>query len=251
MKKCALVTGGSSGIGKAICEALAAKGYNIVIADIDEKSGLSLANKIKGYYINADLSKSTVATDLVKEANTKFGNIDILVNCAGIQHVSAIETFPQEQWDKIIQLMLTAPFQLTKAVWPSMKDNKWGRIINIASVHAKVASQNKVAYVSAKHGLLGLTKTAALEGGEHGITVNALCPAYVRTALVEKQIASQAESQGIDKENVITDIMLKNAVIKKLIEPEEVAKLVVLLCSEQSASITGASWTIDSGWTAQ
>ena len=251
MYKSVLVTGGASGIGKAICKSLATKNHNVIIVDIDKVAGQELAKNLNCQYLQADLSLKNSADILIKQAEEYYGQVDILINNAGIQYISPIESFPQEKWDKIIQLMLTTPFQLTKAVWPKMKQSNWGRIINIGSVHSMVASQNKVAYVSAKHGLLGLTKTAALEGGEHGITVNALCPAYVRTALVENQIASQAQAHGIDEDDVVSQIMLKNAAIKKLIEPEEVANIVALLCSDEGSSITGANWTIDGGWTSQ
>jgi 3-hydroxybutyrate dehydrogenase len=177
--------------------------------------------------------------------------VDILVNNAGFQHISPIEEFPIEQWNKLLGVMLTAPFLLMRYSWPMMKQKGWGRVINIASVHAMVASPFKAGYISAKHGVIGLTKTAALEGGEFGITVNAICPAYVRTPLVENQIADQARTRGIKEEEVVTDVMLKNAAIKKLIEPEEVANLVAFLASDQASSITGSSLTIDSGWTAQ
>lgn len=251
MNKCAVITGGASGIGKAVCKALASEGYHIVIADINDGEGEALARDLNGLYVHADLTKKENVRLLIDKVLKKYGSVDILINNAGFQHVSPLEDFPEEQWDKMLSVMLTAPFLLSKYVWPSMKQKGWGRIVNIASVHAMVASPNKVAYVSAKHGLLGLTRTAALEGGAHGITVNALCPAYVRTPLVEKQIASQAQLNGISEERVIHDVMLKNAAIKKLIEPEEVADLVVLLCSDAASSITGANWTIDNGWTVQ
>ncbi|MCJ7622685.1 MAG: 3-hydroxybutyrate dehydrogenase [Anaerolineaceae bacterium] len=251
MKKCAIVTGGASGIGKSIAEALGQEGHSVVVADVKEEKGLSVAEKISGYFVKVDLTERNSCRHLIDAAVEKYGRIDILVNNAGFQHISPLETFPEEKWDKMLSVMLTAPFLLTRYVWPYMKNQKWGRVVNIASRHALVASPNKVGYVSAKHGLIGLTRTAALEGGSHGITVNALCPAYVRTPLVENQIADQAKMHNIPEEDVVEKIMLKSAAIKKIIEPKEVASLVLYLCSDSGACVTGASWTIDCGWTAQ
>lgn len=251
MKKIALVTGGAKGIGKAICEKLSNDGFKVLVADLDEKQGLVLADKIKGDFIYSDLINSDAAENMIKQVLDRYGGVDVLVNNAGYQHVSPIEDFSSEHWNNMLSLMLTTPFLLSKHVWPGMKENKWGRIINMGSVHALVASANKSAYVSAKHGLLGLTRTTALEGGEYGITVNMLCPAYVRTQLVEDQLKSQAELHGINEKDVIEKVMLKNAAIKRLIEPQEVANIVSLLCSEAGSCITGSSWTIDNGWTAQ
>ena len=251
MKKCAIVTGAASGIGKSVAEALGQEGHAVVIADINEENGLSVAEKIGGSFVKADLTDPESCRYVIDTAMSKYGRIDILVNNAGFQHVSPLESFPEEKWDQMLSVMLTAPFLLTKYVWPHMKRQAWGRVVNMASIHALVASPNKVGYISAKHGLLGLTRTAALEGGSHGITVNALCPAYVRTALVENQIADQARMHKIPEEEVVEKIMLKSAAIKKIIEPDEIASLVLFLCSDHGASITGACWTIDCGWTAQ
>jgi 3-hydroxybutyrate dehydrogenase len=184
-------------------------------------------------------------------ANRRHGTVHILVNNAGYQHVSPIEDFPEDQWERMISLMLTAPFLLTRYCWPSMKKQKWGRIINIGSIHALIASPFKVGYIAAKHGLIGITKTAALEGGEHGITVNAICPAYVRTPLVDNQIADQAKANRMSPEEVIQKIMLEPAAVKRLIEPAEVADFAAYLCSDAAGVITGAALTMDLGWTAR
>lgn len=249
--KVAVVTGGASGIGLAVAEKLAGLGCRVVVADFNPEAGSAAASRIGAAFIQADLSDAEQCRGLIEQAAERYGAVDILVNNAGFQHISPIEDFPVEQWNKLIGVMLTAPFLLMRYAWPMMKQNGWGRVINIASVHAMVASPFKSGYISAKHGVIGLTKTAALEGGEFGITVNAICPAYVRTPLVENQIADQARTRGIREDQVVTDVMLKNAAIKKLIEPEEVANLVAFLASDQASSITGSSLTIDSGWTAQ
>jgi len=249
--KIALITGAASGIGLAIAQTLADENHQIVISDINQSAGQQQAAKIGASFIEADLSKAKDCKNLVDSIIEQFGHLDILINNAGVQHVSSIEDFPEETWDKMIQLMLTAPFLLTKYVWPSMKNNGWGRIINIASVHAQVASLYKVAYISAKHGVIGLTKTAALEGGEFGITVNAICPAYVRTPLVDNQIKAQAKNLGIKEDEVIRQVMMKNVVIKRMIEPEEIGQMVSYLCSDAASAVTGSSFNIDLGWTAQ
>ena len=251
MKKCAVVTGAASGIGLAIAKRLGQDNLNIVIADIDKIQGVKVAEELKGLFVQSDLSEATDCQALIKETVEHFGGVDILINNAGFQQVSPIEHFPEKKWEQMIALMLSAPFRLTKYAWPHMKEKNWGRVVNIASVHGLVASPYKAAYISAKHGLLGLTKTAALEGGEFGITVNALCPGYVRTPLVENQIADQAKSYGINEDEVVEKIMLKASAIKKMIEPSEIAELVSFLCTDNAKSITGATWTIDGGWTAQ
>jgi len=247
----AIVTGGASGIGRAVCEALAEQGCKVVVADIDERRGLDLADQVNGRFMRTDLADSAQCKALVRETIEAYGGVDVLVNNGGFQHVSPIETFPEEKWNTMIAVMLTAPFLLTQAVWPSMKQQGRGRIINIASVHSQVASLYKAAYISAKHGLIGLTRTAALEGGALGITVNAISPAYVRTALVEKQIAAQAENLGISESDVIEKVMLKNAAIKRMIEPDEIAEMVLYLCGDKAACMTGSNWVMDTGWTSQ
>jgi 3-hydroxybutyrate dehydrogenase len=246
----ALITGAASGIGLAAAEALAASGRLVALADINPEAGESAAQRLGGTFFQADLSTRAGCKSLTEEVLAKYNRCDILINNAGIQHVSPIESFPEEKWDFIIALMLTAPFLLTKYLWPKMKEEQWGRIININSAHGLRASEFKAAYVSAKHGVAGLTKTAALEGGSCGITVNSICPAYVRTPLVDAQIDSQAKNHGIPREEVITDIMLKKAAVKRLIEPSEIGDLVVYLCSNSAACITGSMLTIDCGWTA-
>ena len=250
-ERIAIVTGGASGIGRAIAEALADAGDRVVVADLNEASGKEFADAIGGYFVRGDLSQRGDCKHLVDETLSHYGGVHILINSAGFQHIDPIEIFPEDTWDKMLAVMLTAPFLLTKYVWGAMKTHGWGRIVNISSIHGRVASPFKSAYITAKHGLIGLTRTAALEGGEHGITVNAICPAYVRTPLVESQIADQARTRGISTEDVVEKVMLEPAAIKRLITPEEVASVIVYLCSEAAGAITGADWAIDLGWTAR
>ena len=247
----AIVTGAASGIGRAIAEALALRGDRVVVADIDKAGGQATADAIDARFIYADLSKREDCQRLVAETLDRYARADILVNNAGLQHVEPIETFPHEIWDRIIAVMLTAPFLLTQCVWQMMKANDWGRIVNISSIHGRVASPFKSAYVTAKHGLIGFTRSAALEGGEHGITVNAICPGYVKTPLVEGQVEDQAQTHQLTRDEVLEQVMLAPAAIKRLIRPEEIASLVVYLCSEEAGVITGADWAIDLGWTAR
>ncbi len=247
----AIVTGAARGIGRAIAEAFAQGGTQVVLADMNNDQGQAVADAMGGDFVMVDLARQDDCHRLVNETLTHYGRIDILVNNAGMQHIDTIEMFPVDIWDKMLAVMLTAPFLLTKYVWPTMKATGWGRIVNIGSIHSRVASPFKGAYVTAKHGLIGLTRTAALEGGAHGITANAICPAYVSTALVEDQIVDQARTHGISPQEVIEQVMLEPAAIKRLIAPEEVASLVVYLCSEAAGAITGADWTIDLGWTAR
>lgn len=249
--KVAIVTGAASGIGLACAERLAAEGMKVVIADMNEKAGAEHANRLAGDFIFSDLSQRKGCRRLVDEALRRHGTVHVLVNNAGYQHVSPIEDFPEDQWERMIALMLTAPFLLTRYCWPAMKKQKWGRVVNIASIHALVASPFKVGYIAAKHGLVGLTRTAALEGGEHGITVNAICPAYVRTPLVDNQVADQAKANRMSPAEVIEKIMLAPAAVKRLIEPAEVAGFVAYLCSDAAGTITGSALTMDLGWTAR
>ncbi|MDH4572201.1 3-hydroxybutyrate dehydrogenase [Salinicola acroporae] len=246
----AVVTGTTSGIGRAVVENLAAQGIRVMAVDANP-AGKAVAEAVGATFLEADLTEGEQCARVIDVAVERLGGVDILVNNAGIQHVADIEHFPPDKWRKIIDLMLTAPFLLTQAAWPHMREKAWGRIINIASIHANVASPGKSAYVSAKHGLIGLTRTAALEGGEHGITANAICPAYVRTPLVERQIADQATLNRMDESEVIEKIMLSGAAIKRLIEPQEVASVVAYLVSDQASAVTGADWAIDLGWTAR
>jgi 3-hydroxybutyrate dehydrogenase len=249
--KVAIVTGAASGIGLAIARDLAGRGARVTLADIDMERGHAVAAELPGArFQTADLSIADEAQRLVAETLAAEGHVDILVNNAGIQHVAPITDFPEAKWRQIIEIMLTAPFLLTKAALPAMYARGWGRIVNIGSVHSLRASAFKSAYVAAKHGLLGLTRVTALEGAEHGVTCNCVCPSYVRTALVEKQIADQARVHGIPESEVVETIMVAEAAIHRLLEPEEVAQFVGYLCSEAARGITGSALTIDCGWTA-
>lgn len=245
----ALVTGAGSGLGRAIAEALAREGATVLVNDLRPEAR-AVAETIGGIFVQGDLSEREAVRVLAARALAHGGRVDILVNNAGFQHIDSIEDFPEDTWAQMLQVMLTAPFQLMKYLLPGMREAGWGRVINIASIHGMVASPFKSAYISAKHGLLGLTKTAALETGAAGITVNAICPAYVRTPLVERQIADQARTRGISPDAVVSQVMLEPAAIKRLIEPGEVAALALFLASDQASAITGSSFTIDLGWTA-
>lgn len=247
--KVALVTGAGSGIGKAIAERFAREGAYVLVHDVQDAS--EVAAGVGGAFLRADLADRGEVRSLAERALVAKGRVDVLVNNAGFQHVSPVEDFPEDVWAKMIQVMLVAPFQLTKHLVPGMKERRWGRIISISSLHGVVASPFKSAYISAKHGLLGLTKTVALEVAAHGVTVNAICPAYVRTPLVEKQIEAQAKTHGISPDEVIQRIMLEPAAIKRLIEPEEVAEFALFLASDRAGSMTGAGHLMDLGWTAR
>jgi 3-hydroxybutyrate dehydrogenase len=248
----ALVTGAASGIGLAIVRDFVRHGIRVTLSDIDVERGRAVAGELSGVRFQAaDMTNGDDLQQLVAQTLDREGRIDILVNNAGIQHVAPIPEFPEAKWRQILEIMLTAPFLLTKAVLPGMYAHRWGRIINIASVHALRASAFKSAYVSAKHGLLGLTRVTALEGAEHGVTCNAICPSYVRTPLVEKQITDQARVHGIPESEVVEKIMVAEGAIHRLLEPEEVAQLVTYLCTDAASGITGSAQSIDCGWTAR
>ncbi|MCI4012293.1 3-hydroxybutyrate dehydrogenase [Brevibacterium sp. ZH18] len=241
--KRALVTGGASGLGKAMSEALAAAGAHVIVADVDEDSAKAVADTIGGeeWTVNLADTSALEGVDL---------DVDILVNNAGIQRIHPITEFPLEEWRLINTLMLEAPFVLTKAVLPGMYEKGWGRIINLSSVHGLRASANKSAYVAAKHGLMGLTKTTALEAGPRGVTCNAINPGYVLTPLVKGQIADQAKTNGISEGEVLEQVFLGHSAVPKLAEPDDIAQLALFLASDAAAVINGSAHSIDGGWTA-
>jgi 3-hydroxybutyrate dehydrogenase len=247
----ALVTGAASGIGLATARALAEAGASVTLTDVDTERGQAETTRLPGArFIAGNLTDPGVAGRLVAETLAFSGRLDILINNAGIQFVSPIHEFPEAKWRELMEILLTAPFLLTQAALPGMYQREWGRIVNVGSVHSLRASAYKSAYVAAKHGLLGLTRVTALEGAEHGVTCNCVCPSYVRTALVEKQIADQARIHGIPESEVVEKIMVSEAPIHRLLEPSEVAAYMVFLCSDAAAGVTGSAVTIDCGWTA-
>lgn len=239
----ALITGGASGIGEACARAFARAGARVVVCDLNGDAARELAAEINGSHWVVDLSDTTALEELRLD-------VDILVNNAGVQRISPIHEFDPGNWRLINRLMLEAPFLLMRAALPHMYEQGFGRIINISSVHGLRASAYKSAYVAAKHGMEGLSKVAALEGGPHGVTSNCINPAYVRTPLVEKQIEDQARIHGINADEVVEKIMLTESAVKRLVEPEEVASLATWLASEHAGMVTGAAYTIDGGWTA-
>ncbi len=250
-QKTVLVTGAGSGIGAAIAAAFVGEGARVFAHDVTPEAR-GMAEKIGATYLHADLADMTQVRTLARAALTAGGGrIDVLVNNAGFQHIAPVEEFDEAMWARMVQVMQIAPFQLIKHLTPAMKAARWGRIINISSVHGVVASPYKSAYISAKHGLIGLTKTVALELGEFGITANAICPSYVRTPLVTKQIADQARTLGIREEEVIEKVMLAQVAVKRLIEPEEVAAFALYLASDAGAVMTGAAHLLDLGATAR
>jgi 3-hydroxybutyrate dehydrogenase len=248
--KVAIVTGGASGIGLAIVERLAAEGAKVVISDLNAAAGQSVADRLQTLFVKTDLSRRSDCKALVDKTIEVHGTVHILVNNAGYQHIDPIPDFPEDVWENMIAVMLTAPFLLAHYVWPFMQQQQWGRIINMGSVHSKRASPFKVGYISAKHGLVGLTRTIAREGGPYNILSHLICPSYVRTPLVEKQIADQARTRGIRTDQVVDQVFLLPVAVKRLVEPREVAALVRFLCSEESSAMTGSPIAIDAGWMA-
>lgn len=255
--KTAVVTGSTSGIGLGIARALAEGGANIVLNGFGNAEEIDdLADDLRRHcnvgvsYSGADMSDPDEIAEMIESAAAEFGSVDILVNNAGIQHVAPVEDFPVEKWNTILAINLSSAFHTSRLCVSEMKQKRWGRIVNIASAHALVASPFKSAYVAAKHGIAGLTKTIALEVAEHGVTVNAICPGYVLTPLVQKQIPEQAKARGISEEAVMRDVLLTAQPTKTFVEVAQIASLTKYLCSDDAASITGAVLPIDGGWTA-
>jgi 3-hydroxybutyrate dehydrogenase len=256
--KSAVVTGSTSGIGLAIARALAREGANVMINGFGEKTaieteraGIEKDFAVKSIYSGADMSKPAEIAEMIKTAERTLGSVDVLVNNAGIQHVAPIEEFPIDKWDMIIAINLAAAFHTIRTAVPGMKARKWGRIINTASAHSLVASPFKAAYVTAKHGLAGLTKTVALELATFGTTANCISPGYVWTPLVEKQIPETMKARHLTEEQVKNDVLLAAQPTKQFVTVEQVAALAVFLCSDAAAQITGANISIDGGWTAE
>ena len=256
--KSAVVTGSTSGIGLAIARALAGEGANVMIngfgksEDIEkERAGIEADFKVKALYSAADMTKPDQIAGMIADAEKGFGAVDILVNNAGIQHVAPIEEFPIDKWDAIIAINLTSAFHAMRAAIPGMKARKWGRIVSTASAHSLVASPFKSAYVSAKHGLAGLTKTAALELAAFGVTANCISPGYVWTPLVESQIPDTMKARNLTRDQVINDVILAAQPTKQFVTVDQVASLVVYLCGDNAKSVTGANLSIDGGWTAE
>jgi 3-hydroxybutyrate dehydrogenase len=256
--KTAIVTGSTSGIGLGIAGALAAEGCDIVLngfgdaAEIERlRSALADTHGVRAAYVAADMARPAEIRALVEEARRRFGGADILVNNAGIQHVARIVDFPEERWNAVIAINLSAAFHASKAVLPLMIDKGWGRIINIASAHGLVASGEKAAYVTAKHGLVGLTKVTAIETSNQGVTCNAICPGWVLTPLVQQQIAARAKAQGIPVAQAREDLLSEKQPMLDFTTPEKIAALAVFLCGDAASTITGAALSIDGGWVAQ
>jgi len=256
--KVAVVTGSTSGIGLGIAHALAAEGCSVLLNGFGEaaaieavKRELAQKNGVKVAYSGADMSKPDSVRDMVRQAENELGAADILVNNAGIQYVAKVEDFPNDKWNAIIAINLSASFHAIKAALPGMKRRKWGRIINIASAHGLVASEEKVAYVSAKHGLVGMTKVVAIETANDGITCNAICPGWVLTPLVQQQIEAHAKEQGIPVEQAKNNLLKEKQPMLEFTKPEQIGALAVFLASDGASTITGAALSIDGGWVAQ
>lgn len=256
--KNAIVTGSSSGIGLGMAKRFAGAGINVLMNGIEpadqvegERSGIEKEFGVTALYRQADMSKPAEIRELIELGETSLGQVDILVNNAGIQYVSPIDEFPEDKWDAIIAINMSSAFHAIKAALPGMKQRGWGRIINIASAHGLVASPYKSAYVAAKHGIVGITKTVALEAAESGITVNAICPGYVWTPLVANQVPDTARARGISEQEVIDDVMLHAQPTRKFVTIEQVAELAWFLCGDAADNITGTTHSIDGGWTAQ
>jgi 3-hydroxybutyrate dehydrogenase len=256
--KHALVTGSTSGIGLGIAEGLAKEGVHLVLNGFGEAHEIEALRQrlasdygVKVIYDGADMSQGADIARMMIEVANKTGGLDIVVNNAGIQHVSPVEDFPEAKWDAIIAINLSSAFHTTKAAIPYMKKQRWGRIVNIASAHGLVASPFKSAYVAAKHGIMGFTKTVALECAQEGVTVNAICPGYVLTPLVERQIPDTAKARGLTEEQVKRDVLLAAQPTKKFVTVEQIAATTIFLCSEAAASITGSHIAVEGGWTAQ
>ena len=246
--KRALVTGSTSGIGLAIARALTAQGASVILNGFgDEAEIAKLRDELGATHSGADLTDAAQIEAMMEDA----GAIDILVNNAGMQHVAPVEEFPTAKWDTIIALNLSAAFHTTRLAVPAMKAKGWGRIINTASAHSKVASPFKSAYNAAKHGLDGLTKTVALEVAEHGVTANCISPGYVWTPLVENQIPDTMAARGLSRDEVINDVLLAKQATKKFVQPEEIGALAVFLCRDEAQNVNGANWSVDGGWTAE
>lgn len=255
-RRVALVTGAGSGIGKAVAVALAGTGAAVALADLNEVGVGAAVDEIRAaggdaLALTGDVSQRADTRAWVEATQARFGGLDILVNNAGLQFVSPVHEFPEDRWDQLIGVMLTGPFLMTRYALPGMLERGWGRIVNMGSIHSLVASKFKSAYNSAKFGLLGLTKTVALETAGTGVTVNCVCPAYVRTPLIEQQIPLLAKKHGLPESEVIRTIILPNCPLGRLLEPDEVAQAVLYLCSDGAAGMTGAALPLDGGWTAQ
>ena len=256
MVKTALITGSTSGLGYTIAIAFAKEGYNVMFHGLEANGSELAANaaekyRIKTGFSNANLKEPQAIEDLIQETLAKFGTLEVLINNAGIQYVSPVQDFPLEKWNDIIAINLTASFIASKAVWKGMVENNFGRIINISSVHGLRASEYKAGYVSAKHGIIGLTKVLGLEGAGKNVTCNAICPGYVKTPLVEGQIKNQAKAHGLSEEEVVQQVMLKKQAVKEFIPGEKIAELALFLAADNASSITGSSYILDGGWTSQ